>query len=61
MKESQVSFPLLADRLRSTGQVAYNDYMLRFRAEDCELNLFPDGRAIIKGVNDDPDVLDQAP
>jgi adenylyltransferase/sulfurtransferase len=51
-RQSQVSFPQLADRLRSTGQVAYNDYMLRFRVEDYELNLFPDGRAIIKGCTE---------
>ena len=51
-RESQVSFPSLADRLRPMGQVAYNDYMLRFRVDDFEFNLFPDGRAIIKGCSD---------
>jgi adenylyltransferase/sulfurtransferase len=51
-RESQVAFPGLADRLRRVGQVAYNDYMLRFRVEGYELNLFPDGRAIIKGCTD---------
>ena len=51
-RESQVSFPSLADRLRPTGQVAYNDHILRFRTDGYELNLFPDGRAIIKGCTD---------
>jgi adenylyltransferase/sulfurtransferase len=51
-RESLVSFGALAERLRPTGQVAFNDYMLRFRADGYELNLFPDGRAIIKGCQD---------
>jgi adenylyltransferase/sulfurtransferase len=51
-RKSQVAFPSLADRLRPVGQVAYNEYMLRFRVEGYELNLFPDGRAIVKGCTD---------
>jgi hypothetical protein len=51
-RESQVSFPSLAERLRPAGEVAFNDYMLRFRADGYELNLFPDGRAIVKGCTD---------
>jgi adenylyltransferase/sulfurtransferase len=51
-RESQVSFPLLADRLRSVGQVSYNDYMLRFGVDSYELTIFPDGRTIIKGCTD---------
>jgi len=51
-RESQVSFSSLAERLQPTGQVAFNDYMLRFRVDGYELNLFPDGRAIIKGCTD---------
>ena len=41
-----------AERLHPMGQVAFNDHMLRFRTEGYELNLFPDGRAIIKGCTD---------
>jgi adenylyltransferase/sulfurtransferase len=51
-RETQVSLPLLAERLRSVGQVAFNDYMLRFRVDTYELNVFPDGRTIIKGCTD---------
>jgi adenylyltransferase/sulfurtransferase len=51
-RESKVSFASLAERLRPSGQVAFNDYMLRFRANGYELNLFSDGRAIIKGCTD---------
>ena len=41
-RETQVSLPPLADRLRSVGQVAFNDYMLRLRVDGYELNVFPD-------------------
>jgi molybdopterin/thiamine biosynthesis adenylyltransferase len=51
-RETQVSFPALAGRLRSAGQVAHNDYMLRFRVDAYELNVFPDGRTIVKGCTD---------
>jgi adenylyltransferase/sulfurtransferase len=51
-RESQVSFATLGERLRPAGEVAYNDYMLRFRTQEYELNLFPDGRAIVKGCTD---------
>ncbi len=47
-----VSFPVLAERLRGSGEVSYNSHVLRFRTESFELTMFPDGRAIIKGVTD---------
>jgi adenylyltransferase/sulfurtransferase len=50
--ETQVALPALAERLRSAGQVAFNDYMLRFRVDEYELNVFPDGRTIVKGCAD---------
>jgi adenylyltransferase/sulfurtransferase len=51
-RDAQISFSQLADRLRSSGQVGYNDYMLRFRVDSYELNVFPDGRAIVKGCTE---------
>jgi len=42
----------LADRLRPVGEVAYNDYLLRFRVDGYEFTVFPDARAIIKGTDD---------
>jgi adenylyltransferase/sulfurtransferase len=51
-RDARVSFPQLAERLSSAGKVAYNDYMLRFQVDGYELNLFPDGRAIIVGCTD---------
>ena len=48
----QIAFVDLADRLRSVGEVSFNDYMLRLRVDTYEINLFPDGRAIINGCGD---------
>ncbi|GBD15838.1 Molybdopterin-synthase adenylyltransferase [bacterium HR26] len=47
-----LSFPALAERLRHSGEVSYNRYLMRFRAGSYELTIFPDGRAIIKGTTD---------
>ena len=49
---ARVSFPSLASRLKSVGQVFFNEYMLRFSVDSYELTVFPDGRAIIKGTTD---------
>ena len=55
----RISFPDLAERLGSVGQVSFNDYMLRFRVESAEgktpyeLTVFPDGRTIVKGTTDE--------
>lgn len=51
-RDVRVPFAQLADRLSSAGEVAYNDYMLRFSVDGYELNVFPDGRAIIVGCTD---------
>jgi hypothetical protein len=51
--EGQVAFAVLAERLRSVGDVRYNEYMLRFSVGAHELTVFPDGRAIIKGTSDE--------
>jgi len=42
----------LARRLEGTGPLSVNDYLLRFEVEGCQLTLFPDGRAIVKGTAD---------
>ncbi len=46
-------FKALAGRLASLGDVAFNPYLLKFRAGDREIVLFADGRAIIKGTSDE--------
>jgi len=50
-----LSLPDIAERLQALGRVTLNDYLLRAHIDDYELTLFPDGRAIIKGV-EDPDL-----
>ena len=54
--ETRISFPDLAKRLDSVGQVSFNDYMLRFQVSSkrpYELTVFPDGRTIVKGTTDE--------
>jgi adenylyltransferase/sulfurtransferase len=47
-----VDLPALAARLRGSGEVLANEYLVRFRGSDAELVVFGDGRAIVKGVKD---------
>ncbi|MFB3922466.1 MAG: ThiF family adenylyltransferase [Terriglobia bacterium] len=42
----------LATRLSQFGSVHRNDYLVRTMLDGCELTLFLDGRAIIKGTDD---------
>ena len=42
----------LEERLRGAGEVRRNDYLVRFGREGTELVVFPDGRALVKGVAD---------
>jgi len=43
----------VARRLRSIGDVEYNEFMLRFVVDGYEMVIFPDGRAIVKGTEDE--------
>jgi adenylyltransferase/sulfurtransferase len=47
-----VDLPALAARLRGSGEVLANEYLVRFRGREAELVVFGDGRAIVKGVKD---------
>lgn len=49
-----LSFDELADKLKDAGRVTHNSYLLRLvlREPDCDITLFRDGRAIIKGTQD---------
>lgn len=42
----------LAERLRASGDVRRNAYLMTFRSGDVEMTIFPDARCIIKGVAD---------
>ncbi len=52
-----VSLPELADKLRASGQVSVNPFLIRLAVQggEYELTIFSDARAIIKGT-DDPTV-----
>lgn len=49
---TRLSLPSLGERLRPLGPVTLNPFLLRFQADGCELTIFPDARAIIKGTTD---------
>ncbi len=53
--QSAINLAALADRLTAAqvGQVQVNSYLLRARIEGFDFTVFPDGRAIIKGTNDE--------
>jgi adenylyltransferase/sulfurtransferase len=47
-----IDFAALAERLRSTGEVAFNDFLLRFQVEGYDITVFRDARSIIRGTED---------
>jgi molybdopterin-synthase adenylyltransferase len=47
-----VDFPALAERLKSSGEVAFNDFLLRFQVEGYDITVFRDARSIIRGTAD---------
>ena len=49
---TQLNFEELANRLRTTGEVKFNDYLLRFRTGEFELTVFQDARSIIRGTSE---------
>jgi len=49
---TQLNFAELAARLRGTGEVKFNAYLLRFRTGDFELTVFQDARSIVRGTNE---------
>jgi molybdopterin/thiamine biosynthesis adenylyltransferase len=49
---ARVDFAQLAERLKGTGEVKFNDYLLRFRTGDIELTVFQDARSIIRGTSE---------
>lgn len=49
---TSVDFSSLAERLRGSGEVRFNDYLLRFRTGAFELTVFQDARSIIRGTDE---------
>ncbi|HSE99138.1 MAG TPA: ThiF family adenylyltransferase [Blastocatellia bacterium] len=48
----RVDFAELARRLEPLGDVAFNDFLLRFRVEQYDITVFRDARSIIRGTSD---------
>jgi len=51
-RPTTVDFQILASRLQRSGEVKYNDYLLRFRTGEYELTVFHDARSIIRGTEE---------
>jgi molybdopterin-synthase adenylyltransferase len=49
----KVSLEDLARRLKSVGEINYNEFMLQFKVDSQEMIIFPDGRAIVKNTADE--------
>jgi molybdopterin-synthase adenylyltransferase len=52
VQSTQIDFGLLAERLKATGEVKFNEYLLRFRTGDFEVTVFQDARSIIRGTSE---------
>jgi len=46
-----VNFSSLAERLRPSGDVKFNEYLLRFKTGPFELTVFQDARSIVRGTD----------
>lgn len=51
-QSTSIDFEELAQRLRPSGDVKFNDYLLRFRTGEFELTIFKDARSIIRGTSE---------
>ena len=49
---ARLNFEEMARHLGAHGEVSYNRFLLKFTADGHEFTVFPDGRAIIKGISD---------
>ncbi|MEN4019012.1 MAG: ThiF family adenylyltransferase [Methanobacterium sp.] len=49
----EIELPGLASKLEHLGSVKCADFILLFKASNCEISVFRDGRAIIKGINNE--------
>jgi len=52
-KQADISFKILTERLKKLYEVRFNKFILVFKERDKEISLFKDGRAIIKGTDDE--------
>ncbi len=47
----KINMEKLASRLKETGEVILNDFMIKLNLPNLEITIFPDARAIIKGTS----------
>src|SRR6185503_5847350 len=52
VQATRLDFAQLAARLKPTGEVKFNDYLLRFRTGEFEMTVFQDARSIIRGTSE---------
>lgn len=52
-REMEVSLEYLKGRLEKLGEASYLGSLLKFRVDEYELIVFPDGRAFINGCSDE--------
>jgi molybdopterin/thiamine biosynthesis adenylyltransferase len=52
-RETRLDLAALAARLAGVGTVQSNEYLVHFAADEAELVVFADGRAIVKNVGDE--------
>ena len=52
-EDSRMDLTQVARRLRPSGSVSLNDYMMKLEVNGYELALFRDGRAIVRGTEDE--------
>ena len=48
---TSINFHSLAERLRPSGDVKFNEYLLRFKTGPFELTVFQDARSIVRGTD----------
>jgi adenylyltransferase/sulfurtransferase len=53
-RPTRIDLATLAERLRASGNVSVNPYLVRLQAGDYELTIFQDARSIIRGTSDVP-------
>jgi len=51
-KPAVIDLEKLASKLKRTGEVMQNEYLLRFNSGEYEMTVFADARAIIRGTDD---------
>lgn len=51
-EKGKIDLNEMAQKLRLKTEVSQNDYLLKAKLEGCEVVLFADGRAVVKGTDD---------